>query len=438
LIEEAGYVSLYAKLSKTPPVQTPPVQTVRIDPRSLLEATMAAAALIAGADDTTTLNESALPSVLGGDAALRGCDHWMAAALFRRYAEQIRIGPDHGRARALHAISIVAGRPADAGFVLRAGAALGRGQGGLSAPVAARIKELGSVLGIAARDLWGEDFLELGAGGQRPLVITIGNEKGGSGKSTVAMHLVVALLKLGYAVGSLDLDGRQGTLSRYLANRRAFLETAGETARENAGEPILMPQHRRIDASGAAQRRPTKAEDRTRLREALAALANRQVVVIDTPGSDSTLSRLAHANADMVITPLNDSFLDVDVLAEVDRAKREVLAPSIYCRMVLEQNERRVLSEREPIHWIVMRNRLTHVDSRSKREIIGLLKQLAERLDFRLVAGFGERVVFHELFLSGLTLLDLPDDPARDRNRRSHHRACQEFRDLLLDIGAMV
>jgi chromosome partitioning protein len=395
LIEEAGYVSLYAKLSKTPPVQTPPVQTVRIDPRSLLEATMAAAALIAGADDTTTLNESALPSVLGGDAALRGCDHWMAAALFRRYAEQIRIGPDHGRARALHAISIVAGRPADAGFVLRAGAALGRGQGGLSAPVAARIKELGSVLGIAARDLWGEDFLEFGAGGQRPLVITIGNEKGGSGKSTVAMHLVVALLKLGYAVGSLDLDGRQGTLSRYLANRRAFLETAGETARENAGEPILMPQHRRIDASGAA-------------------------------------------NADMVITPLNDSFLDVDVLAEVDRAKREVLAPSIYCRMVLEQNERRVLSEREPIHWIVMRNRLTHVDSRSKREIIGLLKQLAERLDFRLVAGFGERVVFHELFLSGLTLLDLPDDPARDRNRRSHHRACQEFRDLLLDIGAMV
>ena len=436
-------MSLYAKLSKTPPVETPPAEmpparTVRTDPRSLLEATMAAAALIAGADDTATLDESALPAVLGGNAALRSCDPWMAAALFRRYAEQIRIGPDHGRARALHALSLVAGRPAEAGFVLRAGAVLGRGQGGLSDRAAARIKELCPVLGIAARELWGEDFIELGAGGRRPLIITIGNEKGGSGKSTIAMHLVVALLKLGYAVGSLDLDCRQGTLSRYLANRRAFLETAGETARENAGEPVMMPRHRRVDASGADQPSMTREEEKTRLREALTALADRQVVVIDTPGSDTYLSRLAHANADMVITPLNDSFLDVDVLAEVDRTRREVLAPSIYCRMVLEQNERRMLSEREPIHWIVMRNRLTHVDSRSKREIIGLLKQLAARLDFRLVAGFGERVVFHELFLSGLTLLDLPDDPARDRNHRSHHRACQEFRDLLLDIGAMV
>jgi chromosome partitioning protein len=433
LIEEAGHVSLSAKLSETPAVQTVPT-----DHRPLLDATMAAAALVASAEETATLDASALGAVLNGHAALRGYHHGMATTLFRSYAEQIRIGREPGRARALDAIAIVAGRPADASFVLRAGVALGRGHGGLSARTAARIKELGLVLGIAARELWDEDFIELGAGGQRPLVITIGNEKGGSGKSTIAMHLVVALLKLGYAVGSLDLDGRQGTLSRYLANRRAFAEAAGETAGETGGEPVMMPLHRRIDASGAAQLGRTKAEERTRLGEALTVLGDRQVVVIDTPGSDTYLSRLAHANADMVITPLNDSFLDVDVLAEVDRAKREVRAPSIYCRMVLEQNERRILSEREPVHWIVMRNRVTHVDSRSKREIIGLLKQLAERLDFRLVTGFGERVIFHELFLSGLTLLDLPDDPVRDRNHRSHHRACQEFRDLLLDIGAMV
>jgi len=50
-------------------------------------------------------------------------------------------------------------------------------------------------------------------------VIVLGNEKGGSGKSTTAMHLAVHLVRQGYRVGCLDLDARQGTLRRYIKNR---------------------------------------------------------------------------------------------------------------------------------------------------------------------------------------------------------------------------
>ncbi len=391
---------------------------------------MAAAALVAGAGKNISVDSKAIAATLGETDALRVFDLPLATGLFNRFAEQIRGEPERGRAVALKTAAGVAGSPADAEFVVRVGAALGRGEGGLSAAQGAGITELSAALGVAHRDLWAGPLIDLDAGDRRPLIITIGNEKGGTGKSTIAMHLVVALLKLGYSVGSIDLDGHQGTLSRYIENRGTFGETTAQA--------IRMPHHRRIETSKADQRETAEQEEKARLREALLEVTDRQVVVIDTPGGDSTLSRLAHANADMVITPLNDTFLDMDVLAEIDRVKREVRAPSIYCKMVLEQNDHRILSDREPIHWIVMRNRLTHVDSHSKREIIDLLKQLAARLDFRLVNGFGERVIFHELFLSGLTLLDLPDEPARDRNYLSHHRACQEFRGLLLEIGAMV
>ncbi|MEX2009906.1 MAG: division plane positioning ATPase MipZ, partial [Dongiaceae bacterium] len=205
-----------------------------------------------------------------------------------------------------------------------------------------------------------------------PYVIVVGNEKGGTGKSTTALHLVVGLLKAGHSVGSIDLDARQGTLSRYLANRASF---AAET-----GRALDMPEHRRVERSAAATRAAAEAAAAARLEAALSELSGRQFVVIDTPASDSHLSRLGHAAADTLITPLNDSFLDVDLLAVVDRARREVLAPSIYSRLVWEQNNRRVAANRAPIDWIVMRNRLTHIEARNKREIADLLERLAKRI----------------------------------------------------------
>ena len=268
-----------------------------------------------------------------------------------------------------------------------------------------------------------------GATGEaQPYVIVIGNEKGGTGKSTTAMHLIVALAKLGFAVGSIDADARQGTLTRYIANRR---DQAEET-----GQALDMPEHRCIARSVLETRSETEAQERARLHQACAELKGGDFIVIDTPGSDSYLSRLAHESADTLITPINDSFLDIDVLAQIDRRRREVLAPSTYSQMVWEQNNRRVLAGRPPIDWVVMRNRLSHIEARNKREIAGLLIQLARRIGFRLAPGFGERVVFRELFLQGLTLLDLPEEaPPGLAPNPSHLAGRAEIRALLQTIG---
>jgi chromosome partitioning protein len=198
-----------------------------------------------------------------------------------------------------------------------------------------------------------------------------------------------------------------------------------------------MPEHRCVERSDANTRKAAEAEDRRNLSTACAELAHCDFLIIDTPGSDVFLSRLAHENADTLVTPLNDSFLDIDVLAQIDRRRREVLGPSRYSQMVWEQSNKRAVSGRSPIDWVVMRNRLTHIEARNKREIGALLAQLAARIGFRLAPGFGERVVFRELFLNGLTLLDLPEmtEDGGETAASSHLAARQEIRQLLESIG---
>ncbi len=145
--------------------------------------------------------------------------------------------------------------------------------------------------------------------------------------------------------------------------------------------------------------------------------------------------RLGHANADTLISPLYDSVLDIDVLAQIDREKRQVLGPSAYARMVMQQSEQRVAGGRDPIDWIVMRNRLAQLDARNTRDMTKLLDQLAERMGFRLQPGLSERVIFRELFYNGLTLLDLTEDSDEARVNPSHWNARKEVRDLLKAVA---
>lgn len=261
----------------------------------------------------------------------------------------------------------------------------------------------------------------------RPQIIVLGNEKGGSGKSTTAMHVTVCLLKRGHRVGCIDLDARQGTLSRYVENRRGFSE--------ESGLPLALPQVRHIHRSEHEARAEAEAEEQAVLDDAISHLEDRDYIVIDTPGSDSHLSRLGHAKADVLITPLNDSFLDLDLLARIDAEGRRVLAPSVYSQMVWEQRQRRARDGRPPTDWVVMRNRLSHVDAHSKRDVGRLLRQLAKRIGFRLAPGFGERMIFRELFPKGLTLLDLREPGAGVPLNMSHLAARQEVRDLFRAIG---
>jgi chromosome partitioning protein len=261
----------------------------------------------------------------------------------------------------------------------------------------------------------------------RPHVIVVGNEKGGTGKSTVAMHLVVGLLKRGYSVGTIDLDGHQATLSHYIQNRERL---AAATNSE-----LEMSEHRRLRRS--RHRAAAKAEEKetAEMASALEGLRGKDYIVVDTPGSDGFLTRLAHILADTLITPLNDSFLDLDVLVRVNLQGERILGPSVYSEMVANARTRRLSFGGTPVDWIVMRNRLSHLHTHNNRRVGQLLEQLAPRLGFRLVRGFGERVIFRELFANGLTLLDLPDSPKWWPSRKSHATACREIWALLDAVG---
>lgn len=259
-------------------------------------------------------------------------------------------------------------------------------------------------------------------------IIVLGNEKGGTGKSTTALHIIVALLRAGHSVGSIDLDARQGTLSRYISYRRDYAHRHGLS--------LPMPDHRAIPRSTAEDLRQAYDDEADAFALALAELGTaHDFVVIDTPGSDSSLSRIGHAFADTLITPLNDSFVDLDLLAEVDPDTLAIRRPSTYSEMVWEQKKRRALRDGGSIDWIVMRNRLSHLDARNKREIGDILTKLAQRIRFRLAPGFGERVIFRELFLKGLTLMDLRDIEPEGGFTMSHVAARQEVRGLLETIG---
>jgi len=262
---------------------------------------------------------------------------------------------------------------------------------------------------------------------QRAHVIVLGNEKGGSGKSTAAMHVIVGLLRDGYTVGAIDLDARQATLSNYLAARQAFTALHGITLPQPRVQAVLRAE---LDSRADAE-----ADERARFEAALAELSRDcEIVVIDCPGSDTYLSRLGHAQADTLITPINDSFVDFAMLAKVDAENLDVINPSVYSEMVWEARKRRFSRDRGRIDWIVMRNRLGSNEARNKRDVGTTLEALAKRIGFRTVKGFGERVIFRELYLQGLTLMDVKEANVGISLGMSHIAARAEVRALLAAI----
>ena len=155
------------------------------------------------------------------------------------------------------------------------------------------------------------------------------------------------------------------------------------------------------------------------------------IVVIDCPGSDTFLSRLGHSYADTLVTPINDSFVDFAMLARVDPENHDVVQPSIYSEMVWEARKRRFSRDRGRIDWLVMRNRLGASEARNKRDVGATLEALAKRIGFRTVKGFGERVIFRELYLQGLTLMDVREANIGITLGMSHIAARAEVRALL-------
>ncbi|WP_127107132.1 division plane positioning ATPase MipZ [Pararhodobacter zhoushanensis] len=254
-------------------------------------------------------------------------------------------------------------------------------------------------------------------------IIVTGNEKGGSGKSTTAMHIATALARMGHRVGALDLDVRQRTFGRYIENRVAFCAREGIT--------LPSPDYRELPEVDAAQLGPNENINDHRLSEAMAGLDETcDFILIDCPGSHTRLSQVAHSLADTLITPMNDSFIDFDLLARIDSETNTVLGPSIYAEMVWQARQLRAQAGLKPIDWMVVRNRLGAQQMHNKRKVGEALEALSKRIGFRVAPGFSERVIFRELFPRGLTLLDLRDTGVEQMNI-SNVAARQELRDLM-------
>ena len=254
-------------------------------------------------------------------------------------------------------------------------------------------------------------------------VIVAGNEKGGSGKSTTVMHLAVALLRRGKRVAVADLDARQGTITRYFDNRRSHV-AEGELSLPMPELLTLRPEDGGGDDEGIEALLEGVIEDVS---------ARHDFLILDTPGADTALSRMAHSFADTLITPINDSFVDLDVLARIDPKSMDIIGPSHYAELVWRQ--RMVRAQRSDgqraTDWIVMRNRLGFTESKNKREIERLLGLVAKRFGFRVAPGLSERVIYRELFHQGLTLMDVVETTDRKNLSMSHIAARQEVRALV-------
>lgn len=261
-----------------------------------------------------------------------------------------------------------------------------------------------------------------------PHFIVFGNEKGGTGKSTLAMHVAISIAEQGKKVAVIDLDSRQKTVFRYMENRQKFLQ--GSTVKLHQPDCVVV-EPSRLDSVKAAQK-----TDQMALQQRLDSLDDDvDIVVIDCPGNNTYLSRLAHALADTLITPMNDSFIDFDLLGEVDAKNYQVGCLSHYSEMVWESRKLRLVGGKKPLDWIVTRNRLSTLDSRNNQRVNSALTALQKRIMFRYVPGLTERVIYRELFPKGLTLLDMKKVGDMGKIQTSHIAARYELKNLVESLN---
>jgi chromosome partitioning protein len=232
---------------------------------------------------------------------------------------------------------------------------------------------------------------------QRPAsahVIVLGSHKDGVGKSTIAMHVAIALINCGQRVATIDLDAQHKTLTQYIAHRRA----AG------LGE-LRRPTHL-VSTGGSRLLVEDEAIEFFSIVDAIASTgATHDVIVVDTPASDSDLIRFVHSLADTLITPL-DGRLDGDTAGA---HAAQLMGTQHYAELVRNARQRRNRGDGKSIDWVVVRNRLSTTEAGDAGATSKGLNELAGRLGFRCVEGLAERTVYRELFARGLTVLDRLD-----------------------------
>ncbi len=262
----------------------------------------------------------------------------------------------------------------------------------------------------------------------QPQVIVVGNEKGGAGKSTLAIHIAVGLLHAGRRVAIIDLDLRQRSMAHFFASRAAWTAANGHV--------LPMPVEPDM-GDGKQLARAGEAEQLATFEAAFAQAQDTDIILIDTPGGDTALSRAAHARADQIVTPMNDSFVDFDLLGQVDPVTLELLKPSIYSESVWEARKHRAINDgrHAAIDWLVVTNRLAVAEARNRRRLDERLAKLAKRVGFRVGPGLRDRVIYRELFPFGLTVADLSNDIRPVAVSLAHVAARQEMRNLMQAMG---
>ncbi|MDZ7588110.1 MAG: division plane positioning ATPase MipZ [Parasphingorhabdus sp.] len=247
-----------------------------------------------------------------------------------------------------------------------------------------------------------------------PHLIVFANEKGGTGKSTTAVHTAVALAGQGHRIAAIDLDPRQRTLYRYLENR------AETISRQQVDLP--MPKFSVFEDDNLA-----------RLEQMIQKMgADTDYLIIDTPGRDDKFARFVATRADTLVTPMNDSFVDFDLIGQVDATTYKVRKLSFYAELIWETRKARAKADGTTIDWVVLRNRTQYVEAHNMKRIENALTELSQRVGFRVIPGLSERVIYRELFPAGLTMLD------RDQLGRlatSHIAARQELREMIKHLA---
>ena len=248
----------------------------------------------------------------------------------------------------------------------------------------------------------------------QPHFIVFANEKGGTGKSTTAVHAAIALAATGHNVAALDLDSRQRTMTRYLENRDATMRRLNKPLPQARYKVLEEQTHEKLEAT---IRELSEGTD---------------VFVIDTPGRDDPIARAAILKADTLVTPMNDSFVDLDLIGQVHPENYKITKPSFYAELIWNSRTQRAKNTGRSVDWVVLRNRLQHIESHNLRRVGAALDELARRVGFRVIPGLGERVIYRELFPKGLTLLDYEQ---LGEVGIGHITARQELREMIAGLG---
>lgn len=266
-------------------------------------------------------------------------------------------------------------------------------------------------------------------------VLVFGNEKGGVGKTTCAINLIAVLLEEGKKIATIDIDCRQSSLTSYLENRKNYNQ-------HNPDNQVLMPfLHFHIKESTQKDSKAKQEEEQENFLKSLElACRESDYVIIDTPGNVTHLNELAHSKANKILTPITDSFLDFDVLAKVNPQNFNISSPSVYSNMVWQQKIKRAAASKgeskynASIEWLIIKNRTSSFNSINEKTINNILEKARMKLGFKIISGFSDRVIFRELILEGLSLMDLKRANYKKKFTTSHLLAREELRNFINSI----